>query len=116
MNLLRRISQLFVADTTFCKSFERTNSSLDMQRRTGQEERPSALLLADLAKSLEIPHLTDGSSPFSEKPFMQAPACLSQQGVAKTVSFYYLLTSLHWWRPCFESDSISSYCGEVIVV
>jgi len=87
-----------------------------MQRRTGQEERPSALLLADLAKSLEIPHLTDGSSPFSEKPFMQAPACLSQQGVAKTVSFYYLLTSLHWWRPCFESDSISSYCGEVIVV
>ena len=57
------ISQLFVADTTFRRSFERTNSSLDVKRRTGQEEGPSTFFLADLAESLEIPHLTDGSSP-----------------------------------------------------
>jgi hypothetical protein len=61
-----RISQLFVTDTTFRRSFKRTNSSLDVQWRTGQEECPSALFLTDFAESLEIPHLADGSSPLRE--------------------------------------------------
>lgn len=32
------------------------------------------------------------------------------------MSSLYLLTSLHWWRPCFESNSVSCHCGEMVVV
>jgi hypothetical protein len=66
-------------------SFERTNSSLDVQWCAGQEECPPPFLLANLAESFKIPHLANGSAPFSEKPLVQTPACrvesMSQQKV-----------------------------------
>lgn len=79
-------------------SFALTNSSLDVQRCTSQEERPPTFLLTDLAEGFQIPHLTNRSTPLGQKPLVQTP------------------TSLHWWRPRFERHSISCYSGEVMVV
>jgi hypothetical protein len=69
-----------------------------MQWSTCQEERPPALLLADLAESFKIPHLANWSSPLSEKPLVQAPAysvgIISQQSVAEILPFDPLPVSI----------------------
>lgn len=59
-----------LSEITLRASSALTNSTLDVQRRAGQEESPPALGLAFLAKILKVPHFADGSSPFGEKPLV----------------------------------------------
>lgn len=62
------------------------DTSLDMQRRRSQEERPSVILLTRLGKSFQIPHLANGCAPLNEEPFVKTPS------------------SLHWRWPCCKKE------------
>lgn len=75
-----------------------SHSTLDMQRRAGQEESPSFLLRTRLRQLLKIPHLADRSSPLHEKPLMQTEA----------------LNNL--WRPSFKGNSIANHGSKVVIV
>lgn len=47
------------------------HSSLNVEWSTGEKETPSVCLSANLTKTFQVPHFTNGGSPMNKQPIMQ---------------------------------------------